>query len=264
MALGIATEAIAKGEDREVEHMQQAFFYLPLMHDERLISQIAVLALYEGLVSRCDPETQASEFAVSSIASAKSHLEAIRRFGRFPSRNKRRRKSSISRRNMRDGDLGTLKISAKSSPKAIEGGNECITTTANIIVTHHPFVEIPPPILLLSLNSRNEIRLYSSSQSLKALDLVVYFRVNGKQLLDDTYPSQGKFFLGVYLFQYFLWGDQQVLFWSPGFIECELQVCLAEGFVTHSSSQVFLSCSFFSPCYLEFPFSTVNVISSQL
>lgn len=88
MAYEIATEAIAKGEDREVEHIRQAFFYLPLMHDESLISQIAGLALYEGLVSRCDPETQASEFAVASIKSTRSHLETIRRFGRFPSRNK--------------------------------------------------------------------------------------------------------------------------------------------------------------------------------
>lgn len=88
MAFGIATEAIARGEDREVEHMQQAFLYLSLMHDENLVSQIAGLALYEGLVSRCDPETLTSEFAQMSMKSTRSHLDVIRRFGRFPSRNK--------------------------------------------------------------------------------------------------------------------------------------------------------------------------------
>lgn len=87
MAVSIASEAIAKGVDKEVSTFQQPFFYLPLMHDERLISQIASTALYEGLVKRCTPDTDEANFAVASVGFAKHHRDVISKFGRFPSRN---------------------------------------------------------------------------------------------------------------------------------------------------------------------------------
>ncbi|CAG8980123.1 hypothetical protein HYALB_00013608 [Hymenoscyphus albidus] len=87
LGLGIAAEAIAKRFDRQVPVMQQVFFYLTLMHDENLVSQIAGMALCEGLVERCVGEEMMKDFAVNSIKSAQSHMDCIRRFGRFPSRN---------------------------------------------------------------------------------------------------------------------------------------------------------------------------------
>ncbi|CAG8948735.1 hypothetical protein HYFRA_00001856 [Hymenoscyphus fraxineus] len=87
LGLGIAADAIAKGFDRQVPVMQQVFFYLPLMHDENLVSQIAGMALCEGLVERCVGEEMMKDFAEKSIKSAQSHMDCIRRFGRFPSRN---------------------------------------------------------------------------------------------------------------------------------------------------------------------------------
>ena len=62
MTKEIAVEAIAKGYDREVDHLQQAFFYLPLMHDETLVGQVAALALYESLASRCSSDPQVVDF----------------------------------------------------------------------------------------------------------------------------------------------------------------------------------------------------------
>jgi uncharacterized protein (DUF924 family) len=87
--LEIATRAIAKGYDLEVPLIQQPFFYLPLMHDESLISQIAALALSEGLVSRCQTQSspQLIDFAQTYKSFSQRHLNTILRFGRYPSRN---------------------------------------------------------------------------------------------------------------------------------------------------------------------------------
>ena len=86
-ALKVATEGIAKGFDRQVPDMQQPFFYLPLMHDETLLGQIAGIASFESLSARCDPESEIAKHAKVSVGFAKSHLYCILRFGRFPSRN---------------------------------------------------------------------------------------------------------------------------------------------------------------------------------
>lgn len=85
-AVDIAIKAIARADDRKVEGMQPSFFYLPLMHDERLVSQIACVSLYEGLVGRCE-EGKVMEFANTGLEMAKKHRDVIARFGRFPSRN---------------------------------------------------------------------------------------------------------------------------------------------------------------------------------
>lgn len=67
--------------------MQQAFFYLPLVHDEDLRSQVAAVILYEGWLGRCEVGSREWEFAVSSRGFAERHRDVVGRFGRFPSRN---------------------------------------------------------------------------------------------------------------------------------------------------------------------------------
>lgn len=86
-ALDIAVTAIAKGQHRELPPMQQVFFHLPFTHDERLISQVACVALCEALVPRCESDTENAKFAEASLGSAKNHMDVIMRFGRFPGRN---------------------------------------------------------------------------------------------------------------------------------------------------------------------------------
>ena len=74
-ALKIAENAVENGHDRKVEASMRSFFYLPFMHSEKLADQERCLALYQEL-----GEAEALKYA-------ELHLDAIRRFGRFPHRN---------------------------------------------------------------------------------------------------------------------------------------------------------------------------------
>ncbi|KAL9125965.1 MAG: hypothetical protein Q9217_004909 [Psora testacea] len=86
-ALNIAVAAIAKRFDRQLSSMQQTFFYLPFMHDENMISQIAARALYEGLATRCESDAKANDFVRGGVGFCQQHMDVISRFGRFPARN---------------------------------------------------------------------------------------------------------------------------------------------------------------------------------
>jgi uncharacterized protein (DUF924 family) len=76
LAREIADRAISQGFDQKVDAKMQSFFYLPFMHSEKLADQERCLALYNA----ADHD--------EGIKFAKLHLEPIRRFGRFPHRNK--------------------------------------------------------------------------------------------------------------------------------------------------------------------------------
>jgi uncharacterized protein (DUF924 family) len=87
-AFDIATKSIAKGFDRQVSSLQALTLYLPLMHNENLLSQVAALALLENLTLRSEEGSEERKMMENGMSSAKGHLEIIQRFGRFPSRNK--------------------------------------------------------------------------------------------------------------------------------------------------------------------------------
>jgi uncharacterized protein (DUF924 family) len=76
MALILAQESISQGFDQELSTVEQSFLYMPFMHSESLqIHQEALLLFSEpGLVDSLDFEKQ--------------HFEIIKRFGRYPHRNK--------------------------------------------------------------------------------------------------------------------------------------------------------------------------------
>ncbi|KAL9099181.1 MAG: hypothetical protein Q9163_005287 [Psora crenata] len=86
-ALKISIGAVAKGFDRALPYMQQMFFYLPFLHDENIISQIAARSLYEGLLTRCVSDGKTAELVKGGLASAQQHMDVILKFGRFPARN---------------------------------------------------------------------------------------------------------------------------------------------------------------------------------
>jgi uncharacterized protein (DUF924 family) len=75
LARGIAQRAIQSGFDLEVGDEMRSFFYLPFMHSEELADQELCLNLYRGYGNE------------DGIKYAEIHLDAIRRFGRFPHRN---------------------------------------------------------------------------------------------------------------------------------------------------------------------------------
>lgn len=71
----IARRAIKAGFDLEVGEEMRSFFYLPFMHSEALADQELCLKFYQDYGNE------------GGIKYAELHLDAIRRFGRFPHRN---------------------------------------------------------------------------------------------------------------------------------------------------------------------------------
>jgi uncharacterized protein (DUF924 family) len=76
LARAVAERAIARGFDRELSKPQQAFLFLPYMHSETLADQDRSVALFgaAGLEE--------------NLEFARGHREIVRRFGRFPHRNR--------------------------------------------------------------------------------------------------------------------------------------------------------------------------------
>jgi uncharacterized protein (DUF924 family) len=75
-ARDIAAQAVEKALDQQLDPEQKAFLYLPFMHSEHLADQDRAVELFE--------EAGLNE----NLRFAKHHRELIRRFGRFPHRNK--------------------------------------------------------------------------------------------------------------------------------------------------------------------------------
>ncbi|KAH9209266.1 hypothetical protein DL95DRAFT_449461 [Leptodontidium sp. 2 PMI_412] len=88
LALDVAAKGIARGHHKNVTNLQMQAFYLPFMHDESLISQIAAISFYESLVAKCDPESELQGLIQKSLHFSERHRDCILKFGRFPSRNK--------------------------------------------------------------------------------------------------------------------------------------------------------------------------------
>ena len=75
-AIGIALKAIDGHIDRKIDKEKLAFLYMPLMHSEELTHQDMSVKLF-------------SENKLhNSVKFAEHHRELIRRFGRFPHRNR--------------------------------------------------------------------------------------------------------------------------------------------------------------------------------
>lgn len=79
MARSVAKKAIDCEWDMKVDEPERQFFYLPLMHSECLADQERCVRLMK---------TRMPKSGASNLDHAKAHREVIRRFGRFPFRNK--------------------------------------------------------------------------------------------------------------------------------------------------------------------------------
>ena len=79
-ALDCARHAVAAGFDRHVGDTGATFFYLPFEHAEDMASQERALELFRALPGWESPG--------SPYHYARRHWDIIRRFGRFPHRNK--------------------------------------------------------------------------------------------------------------------------------------------------------------------------------
>jgi uncharacterized protein (DUF924 family) len=79
-------DGIAAGFDLELRPIERVFFYLPLEHAESLDRQNRSVELFGVLVKSVPPDWKA-QFA-EYLDFAVRHREIIKRFGRFPHRNK--------------------------------------------------------------------------------------------------------------------------------------------------------------------------------
>jgi len=76
MARDVAARAIARGADSRIDPELVEFLYMPFMHSEHLADQLRCVELFR---SAPDPD---------NLRYAEEHAEIIRRFGRFPHRNR--------------------------------------------------------------------------------------------------------------------------------------------------------------------------------
>lgn len=89
-ALKIATKSIALKFDHEIgkrSRAQQLLFYMPLMHAEDMMSQIACCALLRNVLLECPDDHEMKGFLEQGVSAAQKHLDCIWRLGRFPKRN---------------------------------------------------------------------------------------------------------------------------------------------------------------------------------
>lgn len=84
--LGIAQDALSLGEDRQFYPVVRSFFYLPLEHQEDIHYQELAVAAFRAALR----EARGFQWAIlfAEYCSAMRHRDIIRRFGRFPHRNR--------------------------------------------------------------------------------------------------------------------------------------------------------------------------------
>lgn len=85
LALKLARDGIARGEDSDLSELERSFFYLPFEHSESLMDQDESVALFTRLSA--DARSVFRPICESSHDYAEQHREIIRTFGRFPHRN---------------------------------------------------------------------------------------------------------------------------------------------------------------------------------
>ena len=76
LALGVAGRAIERGADARIDPVLLEFLYMPLMHSERLPDQLRCVELFRKSGN------------AENLTYAERHADIVRRFGRFPHRNR--------------------------------------------------------------------------------------------------------------------------------------------------------------------------------
>jgi uncharacterized protein (DUF924 family) len=76
LARDVAHRALSRGTDRRIEAPLLQFLYLPFMHSEDLADQLRCVDLFRGTGD------------TENLQYAEAHADIIRRFGRFPHRNR--------------------------------------------------------------------------------------------------------------------------------------------------------------------------------
>lgn len=85
-ALQLSRRGVAQGADLALPAFQRAFFYMPFQHSEHLADHEDGVGLYEQLVATYRGNER--ELLNGFLESAREHAGIVRRFGRFPHRNR--------------------------------------------------------------------------------------------------------------------------------------------------------------------------------
>ena len=85
-ALALALSGMQSGADAALDPVERIFFYMPLQHSESLDVQEESVAAYRRLLGEAPQPLHASFEA--NLKFAEQHASIIRRFGRFPHRNR--------------------------------------------------------------------------------------------------------------------------------------------------------------------------------
>jgi uncharacterized protein (DUF924 family) len=85
-ALGLALSGMQSAADGALEALERMFFYMPLQHSEQLEVQDESVTAYRRLLTEAPEDLR--DVCRNALDSAQEHLDIIRRFGRFPSRNR--------------------------------------------------------------------------------------------------------------------------------------------------------------------------------
>jgi len=85
-ALGLALSGMQSAADGALETLERMFFYMPLQHSEQLEVQDESVAAYRRLLSEAPEDLRG--VCQAALDSAQEHRDLIRRFGRYPSRNR--------------------------------------------------------------------------------------------------------------------------------------------------------------------------------
>lgn len=85
LALRIATDAIANGDDKTLHPIERIFLFMPFEHAEDMASQREAIRLFDAL--QADATDHTREAFKSALDYAHRHADVIAKFGRFPHRN---------------------------------------------------------------------------------------------------------------------------------------------------------------------------------
>jgi uncharacterized protein (DUF924 family) len=91
-AVGLALSGMQSGADAALDPVERIFFYMPLQHCESIDVQEESVSAYRRLLREA-PQLLAESFD-ETLKSAELHASIIRRFGRFPHRNRVLRRDS--------------------------------------------------------------------------------------------------------------------------------------------------------------------------
>ena len=87
-AVLICSEGIEKGFDNKLHPVQRTFFYMPLMHSEDINIQEKALKYFQKLKETYLAPPELANMVSGNYEYALKHYEIIKRFGRYPHRNK--------------------------------------------------------------------------------------------------------------------------------------------------------------------------------